>query len=146
MNEAIERVFFIFIVFIIVFKQTTNLLIRLCVAFYPVSEKFTGSRKIEKDSNLNPEKMKTSSTSKKKVIRQVTKIGVFGNQYTDNVEEIESVVEENYIPKYSYPKSYIESLMTNPYWLMVFLENVIERINTIPFKNYHEKDMQGVEV
>lgn len=120
-------------------KQTVNLLIRLCVAYFPVSEKYSGSRRIEKDSNLNFEK--TKQVLKKKITKQVVKVGVFGTEYTDQIDEIDVISDEGYVPKYSYPKAYLESLMKKPYWLMVFVENIIERIlNQTSFKNLHDKD------
>jgi hypothetical protein len=125
-------------------KQTTNLLIRLCVAYYPTSMKYLGPRELEPTSSLCFES-KNSGTRVVKKKQKVIKKGIFG-EYEDE-EEVEAVIhEKEYIPKFVNPDLFISGYLTQRYWLMVFLENVIERIegnNTFQKLHLEQKKDRG---
>eukprot|EP01080_Neovahlkampfia_damariscottae_P005686 gene5686-9507_t len=118
-------------------KQTTNLLIRLCVAYYPTSIKYLGPRELDANSSLSFESTGTGGTRVVKKVQKVIKQGIFG-EYED-LEEVEAVIhEKEYTPKFISPDHFISGYLTQRYWLMVFLENVIERIDgNHTFKKLH---------
>lgn len=127
-------------------KQTTNVLIRLCVAYYPVRDlndkKYDGMRQLDKNSTLNFSPV-SGGTREVKVLKKVTKTTLFS---TYEVEEYETVIlhEKEPKPKFDSPEHFISAYLSEKtaYWLMVLLENVIERIhqNEI-FKQLHKEKL-----
>lgn len=117
-------------------KQATNVLIRLCTDYEPtpISETnrilFDKDNKVpqkEENEEIKAEEPKLGTTPR--LLGNLEALVKFGSSSKDVSESPEksSSVKEKLGPQRSKAEDYIQAFTNHPYWLMVFLENVILR-------------------
>jgi vacuolar protein sorting-associated protein 11 len=106
-------------------KRTTNVLIRLCVGYKKIFD--DEKRQILTNSNFIDDNSVTSNSIKKEKTKTVVNgwLGTYVIEELETNENMEQAVESEKIGNVS---EFIKYYANNDYWLMVLLENVVERV------------------
>lgn len=154
-------------------KHSTNMLIRLCTDYFPISPQVV-NRSLLQNASQTRANIKKQESKVSEQLSQMSanekKSGQFGldffglggsrKQATSNADPSSIDIRDDHSGKKSSAENFIHAYSSQPYWLMVFLENVILRnaigvdsisksvYNTLIelYLQYLEKDKEEVEM